>query len=178
LDIVTTAHQPVRLKTLFLFAFIGPFIGSLPLAVAFAGVGLIEKGNPAFALVAFVFAYPVGFIPAIVSGTLYIFTSPYLLRCCPKYPKICACILGVFCGLGGGVILAYFLSQGQKDGIDYFSNMYMLSSMLAGGACGILSLRLTPSSTSVVLSKSKLFRWLMALGVVIIFFVLISISSN
>lgn len=151
----------------------------MPLAVVFAGIGLVEKGNPAFALVAFVFAYPVGFIPSIVAGLLYILMSPYLLLRCSKYPKICACIIGVFCSLIAAILLIYCLFQDQKGGIDSFSTMLILASLLAGGVCGILSMRLKSSSTSILAqSDTTFFRWLLAMGVVIVFFALISIASD
>ena len=131
---------PRQIKIMLLFTLVGPPIAAIPFALILTTEGL------GLGILAIVLSYPIGVIPTVIAGALFIMISRWLLNKRWFLSKQKAFFLGAICGAVGVLflfILFNFLMYDSRSKTSFY-NIYIpvvLLGFMSGGICGVLSLR-------------------------------------
>jgi hypothetical protein len=172
-------HLSAPLKKGLLFTFVGPLVGSTPFAIVMGIMGLMEKGNPAVAVLAFVFGYPLGLLPALIAGVLFALWGAKWAARFDAHPKLAAALVGAACGAVGGLALTLLINGDTGRPAPFMFVLYASPAMLAGAVCGWRSLRLEAGPVSIgAWLVGTVGRWLLALAVLAAVFALLAWVTN
>jgi hypothetical protein len=137
-----------RIQVFLIFAIIGPLIGSVPFAVMLFVAGLRDPTGPALGLMAFIFGFPIGVVPAAVAGVVFVALSSAPLLAHVSQRRFLVFSLGALAGLIGGIALAgiIVLTASPRPGVLV---MLLLPSAISGGCSALISMQSRPVLLSV-----------------------------
>jgi hypothetical protein len=159
-----------RLQVFLIFAFIGPLIGCIPFALMLLVAGLRDPAGPALGIVAFIFGYPIGIVPASIAGAVFVALSSAPLLAHVWRRRSLVLLLGALAGFLGGSALAGVLALAASPGLSVLV-MLLLPSAISGVCCALISVRPGPIFPGAE-------RWSFAVLAVAAFFTLLHLART
>lgn len=169
-----------RIKTFLLFVVAAPPIAAIPLAVLLTISRPTDPQGLGLGILALLFSYPIGVVPAGVAGATFILLNHWLNRekSLPSSQRIF--LLGACCGIVGILFLfALFIvisTDTPQSSIGSLALFFLPLGFLSGGICGVLSLRLLDEefTSFAAFRNSQIGRWLQ--GILFVMFFILALA--